>query len=165
MRFSNIFSGFRLPILILVIGAATLLGCNPDPCEEVVCQNGACLEGSCACDLGYEGEECQTESRRKFLGIWEVGDICRTTAFVYAATIGEGTAADALVIDNLNDQNISVSAMVTNSEIVLPEQTFGLAVLSGTGGIDTLAGVISIEYRIMEDGMPDEVCQATFRLP
>lgn len=31
---------------------------DPDPCEGVVCINGDCIEGICACEAGYEGTDC-----------------------------------------------------------------------------------------------------------
>lgn len=156
---------FRLPFIFCLAITFAFTGCKQEECEDVVCENGACIEGLCECEAGYEGEECQTQSRARLLGTWEVGDICRGTAFVYEAVIAEGGSANAITIENLNDQTFPVGGSVSGLSVVLPEQTYGLGILSGAGGIDTIARVISLEYRIQEDGLPDEVCQATFRLP
>ena len=32
--------------------------CSSDPCEEIVCVNGDCNDGSCACEEGWTGELC-----------------------------------------------------------------------------------------------------------
>ncbi len=45
------------PLLILFVLAG---GCEKDPCETLVCQNGgACLDGACACPEGIIGKECE----------------------------------------------------------------------------------------------------------
>jgi len=45
-----------------------------DPCAEVNCNNGECLDGTCLCDDGFEGVNCDKEEREKFYGSW-TGDI------------------------------------------------------------------------------------------
>lgn len=34
-----------------------------DPCETLDCVNGDCIDGSCDCETGWEGELCDKESR------------------------------------------------------------------------------------------------------
>ena len=45
-----------------------------DPCDDVDCGNGVCDDGTCICDAGYEGLNCETEIRAKYLGTYS-GDI------------------------------------------------------------------------------------------
>jgi hypothetical protein len=58
----------------LTVGAfssAVFTSCNPDACKDVVCQNGGtCTDGTCACPTGFEGSNCETLSRAKFLGTY-----------------------------------------------------------------------------------------------
>lgn len=43
-----------------------------DPCKDISCNEvGTCDDGTCICDTGYEGANCETESREKFIGTWE----------------------------------------------------------------------------------------------
>lgn len=43
--------------------------CKSDPCESTVCKNGGnCNDGTCECAFGYEGNNCETEKRQKFIG-------------------------------------------------------------------------------------------------
>jgi hypothetical protein len=42
-------------------------------CANVVCYNdGRCVEGKCNCVPGFEGAQCETDSRARYLGSWEV---------------------------------------------------------------------------------------------
>ncbi len=49
-------------ILLMLISCA-------DPCKDITCNEvGACDDGTCICDAGYEGTNCETEVRTKYLG-------------------------------------------------------------------------------------------------
>lgn len=50
--------------LLLCLLIITAIGCNKsEPCDDVTCfNNGQCLEGTCICPDGFEGEFCQTAS-------------------------------------------------------------------------------------------------------
>lgn len=41
-----------------------------DPCKDINCNDGVCLEGTCLCDDGYEGVNCEKLEREKFVGSW-----------------------------------------------------------------------------------------------
>lgn len=42
-------------------------------CANVVCYNdGQCVDGKCICVAGFEGDKCETDSRLRYLGSWEV---------------------------------------------------------------------------------------------
>lgn len=34
------------------------MSCSSDPCDDVICNNGDCIDGTCACDPGFEGVNC-----------------------------------------------------------------------------------------------------------
>lgn len=47
-----------------------LFSCS-DPCDDVDCgTNGTCDDGTCLCSDGYEGMNCETETRAKYLGTY-----------------------------------------------------------------------------------------------
>lgn len=47
-----------LSIVISFFLISLISSCSSDPCEEVVCVNGACDDGSCLCEEGYIGPTC-----------------------------------------------------------------------------------------------------------
>lgn len=59
-----------IPVLTIFVLSLTLFQCA-DPCKEVECNYGDCLEGICECDDGYEGEFCDTRKSALFSGQWE----------------------------------------------------------------------------------------------
>lgn len=62
--------------LALSFAAIALTGCK-DPCKDVACQNaGTCDDGTCICATGYEGTNCETEQRAKFLATYNVQESC-----------------------------------------------------------------------------------------
>lgn len=47
----------KLSILVLTLNLL-FAACSTDPCEDVVCVNGDCIDGTCDCVEGFEGVNC-----------------------------------------------------------------------------------------------------------
>lgn len=84
----------RFPLLtVFSFLILALVSCNTDSCKDVDCGvNGTCEEGICACDSFYEGENCEIESRDKYLGTWTGEAVCdngpNATGIVFEITPG-----------------------------------------------------------------------------
>lgn len=48
----------HLILLLSLLIISLFSSCSSDPCEEVICVNGACDDGICACEEGYTGAQC-----------------------------------------------------------------------------------------------------------
>ena len=132
--------------------------CNRDRCKTIVCANkGVCNDGVCTCPIGYEGSNCETVSRDKFLGNWSVfekGSI--TQAAQYPISIQEGTKITDVVIKNFyNYFTTPINASVYHDTLFIPNQQYEGKVLFGVGYIYTTVtyvqyGAINMEYEIVD---------------
>lgn len=76
MRFTKNILFISMFILTSIV-AFTYLACKKDKCNNVVCLNGgACNSGNCICPTGYEGYNCSTLSRAKFVTTFNGSDTC-----------------------------------------------------------------------------------------
>lgn len=92
------------------------------------------------CDEGYEGDDCKTEVREKFVGQFKGDETCTVGTDNYTITVAKGsTDVLTLVINNAYNQGFTVSGKVSGSTLTIEEQTVGSAgsKLKGTG---TLSG-------------------------
>lgn len=155
---------FKLFLLSLSFGALALTGCK-DECADVVCQNGGtCNEGICACATGYEGTECATETRAKFLGTYSAAESCTSGNYPpFTITIvSSSTGVRNVIINNFYGIGLSVSATVSGSSLNIPNQTItedGVPIaISGSG---QLAGNILTMTYTLSSGAESDTCTAT----
>ena len=149
-----------LTALIAFSACAALVytSCNRDKCKTIVCAyNGVCNNGICTCPLGYEGTNCETISRQKFLGNWSVfekGSI--TEAAQYPISIEEGAKITDVVIKNFyNYFTVPINASVIHDTLFIPNHQYQGKVLFGIGYIYSDVtygqyGAISMEYEIVD---------------
>ena len=162
----------KIPFRTIVISSfATLatffsmvyVSCNRDKCRTVVCAHGGvCNGGACTCPTGYEGSNCETVSRNKFLGNWmvyEKGSITLAAQYpvsIEATTDNPTTTPVNLVIKNFyNYFTTPVKAYVTNDSLYIPNQQYEGKVLFGIGYIYTNVtygqyGAIEMRYEIID---------------
>lgn len=139
--------------------------CKGDPCGGSPCLNG----GVCACDAGYEGDLCATESRAKFLGTYLVSSDC-SPSDGKTTVISEGVEVDEILISNIFGTSTNfgsidkVTATVSGnalsfsgSQIVVisPVWTF-----TGNGSFVD-ANTMSLNYTLVDEFQNQTVCNET----
>ncbi len=67
---------YFLTVAIAILTAAILLvSCGKkveDKCSNVICYNGGtCIDGTCECPVGYEGNDCAKLTAAKFIALWK----------------------------------------------------------------------------------------------
>jgi hypothetical protein len=148
---------------IALFSAVTYTSCNNDPCKAIVCAaGGVCNDGDCICASGYEGNQCETETRQKFEGIWYVtedGTISTTAQYTISV---EGNAEPGkiseLKISNFrNSFTQPVSAYVKADTLYIPQQTINNNTVQGIGYIGDdpfygLHGIINLRYSVKNAG-------------
>ena len=132
--------------------------CNRDKCKTIVCGNGGvCNGGTCICPAGYEGTNCQTVSRDKFLGNWTVFEKGSTTAAAqYSISIQAGYQITDVVIDNFFNYFLQpVNGSVSGDTLYIPNQQLEGKVTFGIGYIYSNVtygqfGAISMSYEVID---------------
>ena len=155
----------RSSILPLLFGSLFLVaGCKKDPCKDVDCLNGAtCTDGTCICTTGYEGGDCGTESRAKFLSVYNVTESCPSGNFSYQSTISTSSAgADRVIVSNFGGYGVSVSGTVSGSSLSIPNQQVDVqgtaATFSGSGQLS--GNILTVTYTV-SSGSNSETCTQT----
>lgn len=127
-------------LTITAMSAVTFTGCNKDSAD---------------CELGYEGKNCATEMRDKFVKSWSASDLTGSTPVVYTAPIVKGTSINAVIIGNFSGDFFSgatINAIISSSTtITIPEQTpnsGGNYKVSGSG--ELTSGKIFLTYTITQ---------------
>lgn len=162
-KVKNLFAVAALAFGMFMMNACT------DPCKDVTCLNGGvCDEGDCICATGYEGTDCGTEMRAKFLGSFTFVDGCYPGVTTNSAI---GTSADAVnkvTISNILGSTLGgiAKAEVNGINITIPSQSImdndndpwtiqGMS----TGSFTNNSFSISVQYTF---GVSTETCLLTF---
>lgn len=112
---------------LAILSALTFAtSCKEDKCKTVICAySGDCQDdGSCVCQIGYEGERCETVTRDKFKGVWGVAETGSTSGPIsYAVSIENGVNIDDVEIRNFyNLFDANIKAKVKGDTIYIPLQ-------------------------------------------
>ncbi|MCB0527273.1 MAG: hypothetical protein KDC61_16905 [Saprospiraceae bacterium] len=154
---------FLLPALLLGAFMMFTPACSDeDLCKDVDCgANGTCFDGDCVCDVGYEigaSGLCDTESRVKFYGNYNVTETCDTGNGSYASAISAGTSIDEINISNFGDSGFNVTAKVDGDEFSVSGVNLPNGVtVSATGSIS--GNTITLSYS--GSGAVSFTCTAT----
>jgi hypothetical protein len=126
-----------IPIVLILLLAVSCKK-DEDKCADVNCNFGTCVEGTCQCDEGYEGDDCSIASNEKFLGDWELpcdGEIdiplaggvqaipTQTTVITVDAGGNPNQISLEFTIPFVN-QDIIITGTVVGDEVVFDTQEF-----------------------------------------
>ncbi len=145
-------------IAIIAIFSIASTSCNRDKCKTIVCANGGvCNLGACICPAGYEGSNCETITRNKFLGTWEVfekGSI--TNAAQYGVAVLPGAEITEVVITNFNNYfRSNIRGSVSGDTLFIPNQQYEGKLVFGIGTIYSGTtygqyGGLTLEYEVID---------------
>ncbi|MEO5674696.1 MAG: calcium-binding EGF-like domain-containing protein [Chitinophagales bacterium] len=156
---------------LTVIATATIMffnSCSSDACKDVNCGTfGNCVDGTCICDAGYEGDNCETESRAKFVGTYTVsgtitcpisGDGTITNS-VLTLTNSSGSVSDVVI----NFAGVlTINGTVTGTSITVASQSVGAFTYTGSGSIS--GSNITMTLNEFDSGL-SETCIYNFSGP
>ena len=154
--------------MVFTLAIVTFYTSCTDPCKDVTCLNaGTCVDGTCNCASGYEGDDCGTENRAKFKGAWTAQDGCSLSGSAsYGVSVTSGSGIMDVKITNVWNSFVNVvNATISGSTITIPTQepdADGFRV-SGTGTISTDGHTITWSYTVTDTGSGlSDVCTSTW---
>ena len=132
----------KIKILVVFCISFLIISSCKDKCKDVNCDNGTCVEGTCNCSEGYEGNDCGTESRSKFIGSYVVNgtETCsvsgNSTLTGMSFTISNSSAAINKITLNLGGGLLILTATVNGSSFTIIPTTISVYSYSGSGTIN-----------------------------
>lgn len=149
--------GIALLILFSVSTIFFYQSCKTDPCKNKVCNHdGTCSGDTCKCATGYEGSDCSTISRDKFIKAWTVmsSSCLTTTPFPsWTVTASTDTSSDRqLKFSNFSNFPCGAGAIVVSCTItsvntfIIDNQTACGITFSGSGVLSGTQLVVSYTY-------------------
>ncbi|MCB9233142.1 MAG: hypothetical protein H6581_15910 [Bacteroidia bacterium] len=166
MNLKASFASFSLLVMLLVAG------CNP--CKKVTCEHGGtCMEGTCGCLPGYEGEFCENMSKNSVAATYTVSETCTGSTDSYSCTV-QASATDDLQVEFTNFYNLEgaygFSSLIygeftAENTITIASQTRmntngDSFTFSGTATVGE-NGNLTLNYTVDVNGDSDD-CTATF---
>lgn len=140
-------SGVLYLLVLLFLSA-----CIKTNCEDTICLNGGvCVQSSCACLAGYEGEDCSKLWSDKYGGSWQAADNYQkdTAIHNYAITITTPNK-DSFVIKNMLDSFSNVYCVregkYTFNIISATSADSTLTISEGSGTYDESKGIVTGLY-------------------
>lgn len=101
-----------------------------------------------SCPSGYEGSNCEIESRTKFLGNWKTFESCNGSSSTseYSIEITPSTSSVASVEIQGFAGAIDVPATIDGNGFTIPQGSYDGVDASGTGSISSDGKTITINY-------------------
>lgn len=121
---------------LTAFSAVTFSSCNENKCKEIVCAyGGVCTDGQCLCPSGYEGNQCETITRDRYIDVWKVTeDGTFTNAAQYSVSVEAGPNITELRIKNFRNSFVDeVQAFVKGDSITIPNQVVDGHTVRGFG--------------------------------
>jgi hypothetical protein len=145
---------------VVAIATVGITSCETDACKDVDCGlNGTCVDGDCVCDAGYEGVDCDTEERAKFLGTYNVSESCTSGNYTYSVTVSTSSSSVAsIIISNFGDYGVNVTGTVSGSAVTIASQSVGGGQFQGSGQIS--GNIMTITYTVTA-GTSTDSCTMT----
>lgn len=151
---------------ILVATVLMMTGSCTDPCKDTTCLNGGtCIDGSCDCPTGYQGDSCKYETRSFFYGTYNVHATCSATGINnYTCNISEvsGDLFKVRIANFANSFSNYVTATINGNLINIASQSPDNdgRIVSGSGSLS--GNVIQMSYTVAGGSGTDVCDQSTW---
>lgn len=142
-----------------IFSAVTYTSCERDKCKQIACAyGGVCTDGECLCVAGYEGPQCETINRTRFLDAWNVTeDGSLTDAAQYNVVVVPGSNIQEIRIRNFyNILTDEVSAFVKGDTMTINQQVVNGYTIAGKGYVidekyNGVHGKLVLRYKVVDN--------------
>lgn len=123
----------------------------------------SCSKDDEVCPTGYEGSDCKTLSRTKFIGSWKGSEQCSTGDDNYTIVISAGSGSElSIIYNNVYNQQFTATGNITGTNGFTFEGTgAGGVTFSGTGTLNTGTGQLAVTYTIYTGSILTNSCTFT----
>lgn len=156
---------FSALLAVGVFATITYTSCNTDECEDIECLNGGtCIAGSCSCPTGYEGTDCSTLTRDKFIGTWKGSDVCNINTYNVTLSISQATNEIEALINNPGGfgTQVTITGRVTNATTIsFTDANVGNGrILNGT--MEVNGNNLTFNYTVTDNLSGSDNCSGTY---
>lgn len=147
---------FTAAITLGTFGTVTYTSCSKDACKDVACSNGGtCVSGSCSCPSGYEGSNCSTESRAKYVGDYQASGTDNAGGTYTNWTLSfasSGTSVNTMTLTFKNTAGATVFSFpitvtfssTSASTFIINSTTVGSFTYTGNGSLSTTTATVTV---------------------
>ncbi|HYV90437.1 MAG TPA: hypothetical protein VE978_01585 [Chitinophagales bacterium] len=154
--------------MVAVVTVMFFNACTSDPCKDVNCgANGNCVDGTCICDVGYEGTGCTTLSRDKFVSVWNsINNSCIGGQSTGQLTVTAGSTALDMNLSNFGHLICGAGAIIVSATITgettfeIPTQVVCGTTYSGSGSLN--GNQLDISYTFSDPYVGNGSCTDTY---
>lgn len=151
--------------LLQVFFSASLLclmfACS-DPCDDVNCgDNGSCDDGTCICETGYEGTNCESLTIDRYTGSWVSSAFqCAGDSDEVNFIIEQGSTITEIQFYEVSDPEYVFTMEYADDILTIPSQTVDEITVSGSGTLNA-DGTMTLMFDIVDEGEAYS-CSGTF---
>jgi hypothetical protein len=151
----------------LAISCLLGTGCR-DKCKKVSCVHGTCADGTCVCEAGYFGQDCNTVINAGFSGNYALTENCIAGTDNYAVKFvpKNGSLKDIYLI-GLWEQSMDTLVAVGNEtglSFEIARQALGNYEVMGEGTSNADYSNVDLAYRIYATGSSSSLDECTATL-
>lgn len=102
------------------------------------------------CDAGWEGTDCDTEQREKFIGTFNGDVVCGVSPDTYTLWISKTAGEDVQLVDvlNIDNRNLTYTGKVLDNTLEITEQTKSGITVEAEGVIS--GDTLTLDYTITD---------------
>ncbi len=126
----------------------------------------SCSKDDQICNAGYEGKDCKTLSRAKFVGQWKGSEACTIGTDDYTITISASSNSEITVVytNVYNDNYTAIGTMTGPDGFTFSGTaagTTGTVNFSGNVSLNESTGILTSVYTVKDGVNPDNTCTFT----